>query len=124
MASTIKGISEIVLFAHDLSAMVGFYRDVLGLPVISPPERANPIFLKAGPGQAGVPQMIVCVQLPSDSPPFAAPRVLHHLALEIAPEDFDGEKARLEAQGFAVRSGQHPVIPSRTMYLNDPEGNE
>ncbi|MBX6770238.1 MAG: VOC family protein [Chloroflexi bacterium] len=120
----VQGISEIVLWAHDLEAMVRFYRDVLGLEVISPPERANPIFLKAGPGQTGIPQMIVLVKLPDDSPPFSVPRVLHHMAFEIAPEDFDREKARLEALGYQLRSGQHPIITSRTMYLDDPEGNE
>lgn len=122
--SVVRGISEIVLWAHDAPATVAFYRDVLGLPVISPPERKNPIFLRAGPGAAGIPQMIVVVQLPPDTGPFTPPRTLHHLALEVAPEDFDREKARLEGLGFAVRSGQHPVIPSRTMYLDDPEGNE
>jgi catechol 2,3-dioxygenase-like lactoylglutathione lyase family enzyme len=120
----VRGISEIVLWAHDQPAMVRFYRDVLGLVVISPPERTNPIFLQAGPGQEGVPQMIVVVQLPPDAGPFTRPRTLHHLALEVAPADFDAEKARLEGLGFAIRSGQHPVIPSRTMYLDDPEGNE
>jgi catechol-2,3-dioxygenase len=124
MVTAIKGISEIVLFAHDLSAMVAFYRDVLGFEVISPPERKNPIFLRVGPGQAGVPQMVVCVQLPADAPPFEQPRTLHHMAFEVDPDDFDREKARLESLGYALRSGQHPVIPSRTMYLNDPEGNE
>lgn len=122
--SAVRGISEIVLWAHDAPATVRFYRDVLGLTVISPPERKNPMFLQAGSGTAGVPQMIVVVQLPPDAGPFTPPRTLHHLALEIAPEDFDAEKARLEGLGFAVRSGQHPVIPSRTMYLDDPEGNE
>ena len=29
-----------------------------------------------------------------------------------------------EDLGCSLRSGQHPVIPSRTMYLDDPEGNE
>jgi len=120
----IRGISEIVLFAHDQPAMVRFYRDVLDLSVISPPERANPIFLQVGPGQAGIPQMIVVVKLPDDAPPFVPPRTLHHLALEVSPEDFDAERSRLEGLGFAPRSGQHPVIPSRTMYLDDPEGNE
>lgn len=122
--SAVRGISEIVLWAHDQPAMVRFYRDVLGLAVISPPERTNPIFLQAGPGQAGVPQMIVVVQLPPDAAPFSQPRTLHHLALEVTPEDFERERGRLEGLGYALRSGQHPVIPSRTMYLDDPEGNE
>jgi catechol 2,3-dioxygenase-like lactoylglutathione lyase family enzyme len=122
--AAIRGISEIVLWAHDAPAMVRFYRDVLGLTVISPPERPNPIFLRAGEGHAGIPEMIVVVQLPADAPPFGRPRTLHHLALELEPADFDAEQRRLEALGFTLRSGQHPVIPSRTMYLDDPEGNE
>jgi catechol 2,3-dioxygenase len=120
----IRGIAEIVLWVHDLPAALAFYRDTLGLSVISPPERTNPIFLQAGPGGAGIPQMVVLVQLPAGTPPFAAPRTLHHLALEIDAADFDAEQARLQGLGFEVRSGQHPVLPSRTMYVTDPEGNE
>jgi catechol-2,3-dioxygenase len=122
--TAIRGISEIVLWAHDATGMVRFYRDVLGLTVISPPERPNPTFLQVGEGHAGIPEMIVVVQLPSDAPPFGRPRTLHHLALELEPGEFDAEQRRLESLGFTLRSGQHPVIPSRTMYLDDPEGNE
>ena len=120
----IRGLAEIVLSTHDMAAALRFYRETLGLEQISPPERASPVFLKAGEAAVGVPQMLVLVQLPPDAGAFGRPRPLHHLALEVAPEDFDGEKARLEALGFQVRSGQHPVIPSRTMYVDDPMGNE
>ena len=68
--------------------------------------------------------MIVLVSLPEDASPFVRPRTLHHLALEVAPEDFDGVQAHLKGLGYAPRSGKHPVIPSRTMYVNDPDGNE
>jgi catechol 2,3-dioxygenase-like lactoylglutathione lyase family enzyme len=44
--------------------------------------------------------------------------------LELAPEDFEAEEARLKALGYQIRYGQHPVIPSRTMYIDDPDGNE
>jgi catechol 2,3-dioxygenase-like lactoylglutathione lyase family enzyme len=107
-----------------MAAALRFYRETLGLEQISPPDRPSPVFLKAGEAALGIPQMLVLVQLPSDAPPFGRPRTLHHLALEVAPEDFDAEKARLESLGFAVRTGQHPVIPSRTLYVGDPKGNE
>ncbi len=122
--TAIRGISEIVLSVHAMTRSLEFYRDTLGLAVISPPEVKSPVFLKAGEGAMGVPQMVVLVQLPIDAPAFSLPRPLHHLALEIAPESFDSEKARLESLGFEVRGGQHPVIPSRTMYITDPDGNE
>lgn len=121
---SIRGIAEIVLNVPDREAALRFYRDVFGLRVLSPPEQPGPVFLQAGPGQAGIPQMIVLAPLPADAPAFAPPRALHHLALEVAPEDFDGVQRRLHELGHATRSGRHPVIPSRTLYVDDPAGNE
>jgi catechol-2,3-dioxygenase len=120
----IRGLAEIVLTTHDMAGALRFYRETLGLEQISPPERPSPVFLKAGEAALGVPPMLVLVQLPPDAGAFQRPRTLHHLALEIAPEHFDAEKARLEGLGFQVRTGQHPVVPSRTMYVDDPMGNE
>ena len=119
-----RGLAEIVLWVHDLDQSLTFYRDILGLPVMSPPTMTNPIFLRVDDGRWAIPQMLVLVQLPPDSPPFSKPRPLHHLALEIAPEDFDTERRRLTGLGFSLRTGKHPVLPSRTMYLDDPDGNE
>ena len=59
-----------------------------------------------------------------DAPPFAKPRTLHHLALEVAPEDFDGVREHLQRLGYTLRTGRHPIIPSRTVYVDDPDGNE
>jgi catechol 2,3-dioxygenase-like lactoylglutathione lyase family enzyme len=121
----IRGLAEIVLSTHDMAAALRFYRETLGLEQMSPPDRASPVFLKAGEAaRDGVPQMLVLVQLPAEAAAFQRPRPLHHLALEVAAEDFDAEKSRLEGLGFQVRTGQHPVIPSRTMYVDDPMGNE
>ena len=119
----VQGIAEIVLNVHDARASLAFYRDTCGLEVISPPELPS-VFLSVGPGQAGIPQMLVLVPLPPHAPAFERPRTLHHLALEVTPEEFDDLAARLDALGIATRTGQHPVIPSRTLYLDDPDGNE
>lgn len=120
----IRGLSEIVLQVRDRERSLAFYRDTLGLPVISSPDFPGPVFLKAGEGNAGIPQMVVLVSLPDDAPPFQPPSHLHHLALEVRPEEFDAFQQDLESRGFAIRSGQHPVIPSRTLYVDDPDGNE
>jgi catechol-2,3-dioxygenase len=124
VATRIRGLAEIVLWTHDIAAALQFYKGTLGLEQISPPERQSPVFLRAGEAAVGVPQMLVLVQLPADAAPFQRPRALHHLALEVAPEDFDAERTRLEGLGLQVRTGQHPVIPSRTLYVDDPMGNE
>lgn len=120
----IRGISEIVLHVRDRERSLSFYRDLLGLKVISPPDFPGPVFLQAGEGNAGIPQMVVLVTLPDDAPPFQPPSHLHHLALEVTPDDFDEFDTKLRDADREVRSGQHPVIPSRTLYVDDPDGNE
>ncbi|MBA2521421.1 MAG: VOC family protein [Chloroflexia bacterium] len=121
---TITGIAEIVLNVRDMAASLAFYRDLLGLAVISPPAMTSPIFLKAGMATAELPAMIVLVQLPSGAPAFTKPRPLHHLALALPAAGFDLAERVLTHAGYAVRGGKHPVLPSRTMYVDDPDGNE
>jgi len=117
----IKGLAEIVLHVHDMEAALKFYQEVLGLEVIG---RPGPVFLRAGNPAMHIPQMIVLVPLPPAAGDFTPPRTLHHLALELDPADFEAEEQRFKALGYEVRYGQHPVISSRTMYVDDPEGNE
>ncbi len=117
----IQGVAEIVLNVHDVEAALKFYQEVLGLEIIG---RPGPVFLKAGDPAVGVPQMIVLVPLPPDATAFTSPRTLHHLALELDPADFETEEQRLKSLGYEIRYGQHPVIPSKTMYVDDPDGNE
>ena len=121
MATRVKGLAEIVLNVHDVEASLRFYQEVLGLELIG---RPGSVFLRAGDPAVQVPQMVVLVPLPPGTGAFVGPRTLHHLALELAPEDFDAEEARLKSRGHQIRYGQHPVIPSRTMYVDDPDGNE
>ena len=119
----IVGIAEIVLWTVDQPRALAFYRNLLGLEVISRPGMAN-VFLKVGEGNAGIPQMIVLV--PKTAEIMARPPgyQLHHLALELPEQDFDAQHEALVAAGYAPRGGKHPVIPSRTMYVDDPDGNE
>lgn len=121
--SHIVGISEIVLWTADLDKSLQFYRDLLGLKVISAPELRN-VFLKAGEGNAGIPQMIVLVPKPAEILAKPVGYQLHHLAFELPDAAFDAQQAALTAAGFTPRGGQHPVLASRTMYVDDPDGNE
>ena len=119
----IVGIAEIVLWTADKERALAFYRDLLGLPLISPPTLPN-AFLQAGEGHAGIPQMIVLV--PKNSSVLEQPSgyQLHHMAFEIPEESFDAQHAALVQAGFQPRPGKHPVLASRTMYVDDPDGNE
>lgn len=120
----IKGISEIVLLNRDQEASRAFYEDILGLKFMAKPNERGPIFLEAGEPAVGIPQMIVLVPLQPGSGEFQEPSHLHHIAFEVAPEDFDEVESMLRERGFEIRTGVHPVIPSRTIYVDDPDGNE
>lgn len=119
----IAGIAEIVLWTEDKPRALSFYRDLLGLEVISPPTLPN-VFLKVHAGQAGIPQMIVLVPKSAEIKARPSGYQLNHLAFELAPEHFDEQHALLVEAGYQPRDGRHPVFASRTMYIDDPDGNE
>jgi catechol-2,3-dioxygenase len=119
----IVGISEIVLWSADKERSLRFYRDLLGLEVISPPTLPN-VFLKVGEGNAGIPQMVVLVPKTEEVKARPSGYQLHHMAFELPEADFDAQHAALVAAGYAPRGGKHPVLASRTMYVDDPDGNE
>lgn len=119
----IVGIAEIVLWTADKERALAFYRDLLGLETISPSTLPN-VFLKVNAGQAGIPQMIVLVPKSAEIKARPSGYQLNHLAFELPPAAFDAQQAALVAAGYQPRPGQHPVFASRTMYIDDPDGNE
>lgn len=122
----IRGLAEIVLFVQDKEKSVAFYRDALGLTVISPPELPA-VFLRVGAEGAGVPQQIVLVPRPAGARAAAATKAerdLHHLAFEAPPGALAAEGERLRRLGYAIREGRHPFLPVEAIYLDDPDGNE
>lgn len=46
------------------------------------------------------------------------------MAFELPEEEFEAQHVALVAAGYAPRGGKHPVLASRTMYVDDPDGNE
>jgi catechol-2,3-dioxygenase len=119
----VVGISEIVLWTADQQLALQFYRDLLGLEVISAPTLRN-VFLKVGEGNASIPQMIVLVPKTDEIKAKPSGYQLNHLAFELPEEAFDAQHAALVEAGYQPRSGKHPVLASRTMYVDDPDGNE
>ena len=123
----VAGLAEIVLWAHDMDRSLAFYRDLFGLEVISPPDFPK-LFLSAGTGPGGIPEMIVLMPHPEPGGSFPSERplrVLHHMAFAVEPAEYDGLEARCREAGLEVRQGIHPVLKGvRTFYVDDPEGNE
>jgi catechol 2,3-dioxygenase-like lactoylglutathione lyase family enzyme len=124
--TAIRGLAEVVLMVKEVDRSVEFYRDVLGLTVISP-DLQGPVFLQIGERSSGVPQQIVLIPRPAGAPNLPAERAfrsVHHIGLEVEQEAFEREWERLRELGFEVRTGVHPFLPVEAIYVDDPDGNE
>src|SRR5688572_19880546 len=122
---TTSGLAEIVLMVGDVEASRRFYEETLGLKVISP-DLGGPVFLQVGEN-AGVPQQVVLIPRPADAGEFPAARTsrsFHHLGIVVPTGTLQEARAQLEAQGFEVRTGEHPFLPVEAIYIDDPDGNE
>ena len=128
MSDAVVGLAEIVLWTHDMERSLAFYRDLFGLALISRPE-VPARFLSTGEDSGGIPAMIVLSPHPDGAtgsfPAEKRERVLHHLALKVAPGRYHDLRRRCVEAGLEVRSGVHPVLPGvLTFYVDDPDGNE
>lgn len=115
----IRAIVEVVLRVADMEESLRFYRDALGLEVFSPPDLPGK-FLRVGDKEA-IPMQIVLVP---GGAAAAGPSSLHHLGLEVEPQDWQPLRARLEGLGHATRDGAHPFMAVDAFYIDDPDGNE
>jgi len=117
----IQGLGEIALRVSDLDTMQHFYGDVIGLELLRRfPESA---FFRVAAGAAGHTQILALFDRGEEDRPRPGRSPLDHLAFAIAAEDYDGEKARLEALGFSVTAAYHEWTQWRSLYVHDPEGN-
>jgi len=120
----IKALGEIALRVNNLDAMQGFYQDIIGLELMRRfPDSA---FFKIADGYGGHTQILALFdrRKQSDYSGLSAARTtVDHLAFTIAREDFDYERARLEALGCKLTFANHDWVHWRSLYVHDPEGN-
>ena len=110
------GVSELVLEVLDLDKAVGFYRDVLGFPVVG--GREDRAWLMVGE------RTRIGLWTPQVGLARGRGGVHVHYAMHVAEEDFDASVARLSAGGYPPE-----VIDfdddgrGRGAYVEDPDGN-
>ena len=123
----VKGLGEASLRVQDLDAMRRFYEEVVGLEVMR--LEAGFVFFRVADGYGGHPQVIGLFT--ADNKDFkdrsvevsAEATTLHHLAFNVALDDFESERRRLEARGLKVEATTHAWLHVRSLYFPDPEGN-
>ena len=119
MPTKVRAIGEVALRVNDLATMRRFYEDVLGLEALGSFEHS--VFYRIAPGHAGHTQVFVLFDRSVPVGPQASP--LDHIAFTIDRQDFDSERARLEALGLNVKLADHDWVHWRSLYVHDPEGN-
>jgi catechol-2,3-dioxygenase len=128
MIKRIKALGEVSIRVRDLASMCKFYKDVVGLEVLSREESF--VFYRIADGYGGHPQVLNLFEahnrwmLESKSPELSPEHTtLHHFALNIDLEDYEAERTRLEGLGVTVHPALHEWMHVRSLYFNDPEGN-
>ena len=100
----VKGLGEVSIRVRDLDAMHKFYEEVIGLEVLRRDESF--VFFKIAEGYGGHTQNLALFE--ASNTMFLDKKAdqlnseestLHHIALNVALEDFESEKKRLEAWG-------------------------
>ena len=124
----VKGLGEVSICVKDLDAMQKFYEEVVGLEVLRRDESF--VFFKVAEGYGGHTQNLALFDASNTT--FlnnkaeqlnSQESTLHHIALNVALEDFEAEKMRLEGLGLKVNATVHEWLHVRSMYFSDPEGN-
>ena len=124
----VKGLGEVSICVRDLDAMHKFYEEVVGLEVLRRDESF--VFFKVAEGYGGHTQNLALFEVSNtmfldNKAEQLNPQetTLHHIALNIALEDYESEKMRLEGLGLRVNATEHEWLHVRSLYFPDPEGN-
>lgn len=123
--TVVRGLGEIALRVNNLGTMQKFYEEVIGLPLMT--RVPNCAFFKIADGYGGHTQVLALfdrAQASGYRGTDATTSTIDHIAFEIALTDFADERKRLEALGLQVEITEHAWARWRSLYVNDPEGNQ
>jgi len=113
----VKGLGEVSIQVKNLDVMHKFYEEVVGLEVLRRDESF--VFFKVAEGYGGHTQNLALFEAEQLNP---AESTLHHIALNIALEDFEAEKIRLDGLGLKVNATEHEWLHVRSLYFANPKG--
>lgn len=129
----IRALGEIAIRCAGMGAMVDFYGDVLGLPLLSGGRDADITFFTLGDGYAGHTAVLALfrhdagredIHPRANVPPLTGGRSsLHHIALTVSRSDQDAVVAWYDALGRDYRVQEFGWIGWRGIFTTDPEGN-
>jgi catechol 2,3-dioxygenase-like lactoylglutathione lyase family enzyme len=108
----IRGVNHVTLSVRDLEASIAFYRDVLGMRLAA--RWPSGAYLAAG-------SLWLALLVDRHARPGAA-REYTHVALDVAPADFEALAARVRASGATL--WQENTSEGASLYFLDPTGHK
>lgn len=120
----VQGLGEVAIRCANLQPMVNFYRDIIGLPILSGNQNNDIVFLRIGDGVDGHTCVLALFQ---DQPGFQRSRQgssLHHVALSLSwnQQERAIQWYRQHQLDFEIRN--FDWIGWRGVFTLDPEGNQ
>ncbi len=123
--TAVHGLGEIALRVNNLDSSQKFYEEVIGLTLMT--RFPNAAFFKIADGYGGHTQVLALFDrshLPGYKGIDAGTSTIDHIAFEIPLADFTAEVRRLKGLGLAIETAEHTWVHWRSLYVNDPEGNQ
>jgi catechol-2,3-dioxygenase len=120
MATAVRALGEVALRVNDLDRSQAFYSDVIGLELMRRFEHSA--FFRIADGYAG--HTAILALFDRKNPVAQEHSTVDHLAFTIALTDYEAEKRRLEELGLTVTTATHEWVQWRSLYVEDPDGNE
>lgn len=120
----VQGLGEIAFRVNDLDVMQRFYQQVIGLPLLA--RFPNSALLKIADGFGGHTQVLALFDRSQEgfAGTNAGTSTVDHIAFEIPLVDFAEELGRLKGLGIEPETAEHSWVHWRSLYVNDPEGNQ
>jgi len=129
----IHQLGEIAIRCFDIDAMFEFYRDIVGLEVLSDTREAGIAFFRICPGFGGHTTILALFHATagranlhpqgSDAPETGARSSLHHLALTVAYDEQEAIKQWLAENAIDYQVQIFDWIGWQGIFIKDPEGN-
>ena len=122
---SIERVVETALYCEDMERAAAFYRDVLGLRVLS----AGPRLIAIDAGQSTVLLLfkrgatLGGVDFPGGRIPPHDGSGPAHVAFGVRADALDAWEERLRRHGFEIESRARWTLGGRSLYFRDPDGH-
>ncbi len=130
---TVGGLGEVAVRCGNIESMTTFYKDIIGLALLSGDHRSDVVFFKIADGFAGHTSVLALfrhdagrtdIHPVSDQPPATgAGSSLHHLALSLPYAEQQAVMNWYELNNIQYRVEVFDWIGWRGIFTEDPEGN-